>query len=83
MQNAIRRIRISRGPVASLPWVYPLPPYSPELNPSERLWQYTRRTGRHNRYFVSHDELLATLTRVFGEMQAAPEIIQPYLLPFC
>jgi hypothetical protein len=27
--------------------------------------------------------LLATLTRVFGEMQGAPEIIAPYLLPFC
>jgi len=63
--------------------VYPLPAYSPELNPTERLWQHTRRTGTHNRYFASSDDLLATLTRVFGEMQAAPEIIQPYLLPFC
>lgn len=63
--------------------VQQLPPYSPELNPAERLWQHTRRTGTHNRYFASGDELLATLTRVFGEMQAAPEIIRPYLLPFC
>jgi transposase len=63
--------------------VYPLPPYSPELNPTERLWQHTRRSGTHNRYFTSEEELLATLTRVFGEMQGAPEIIAPYLLPFC
>ena len=63
--------------------VYLLPPYSPELNPTERLWPHTRRTGTHNRYFASQDELLATLTRVSGEMQAAPDIIQPYLLPFC
>lgn len=63
--------------------VHPLPSYSPELNPTERLWQHTRRTGTHNRYFASKDELLSTLTRVFGEMQAAPEIILPYLLPFC
>ncbi len=25
--------------------VHQLPPYSPEFNPTERLWQYTRRTG--------------------------------------
>jgi transposase len=24
--------------------VHQLPPYSPEFNPTERLWQYTRRT---------------------------------------
>ncbi len=48
--------------------VHQLPPYSPELNPTERLWQHTRRTGTHNRYFASEAELLATLTRVFGEM---------------
>src|SRR5439155_21372439 len=25
--------------------VHQLPPYSPELNPTERLWQHTRKTG--------------------------------------
>ena len=63
--------------------VHQLPSYSPELNPTERLWQHTRRTGTHNRYFSSEDDLLATLTRVFGEIQAAPDLILPYLLPFC
>src|SRR5437879_7747204 len=28
--------------------VHQLPPYSPELNPTERLWRYTRQTGTHN-----------------------------------
>ena len=63
--------------------VHQLPPYSPELNPTERLWQHTRRTGTHNRYFGSEAELLATLRRVFGEMQAHPVGIRSYLLPFC
>ncbi|PYU67538.1 MAG: hypothetical protein DMG52_33925, partial [Acidobacteria bacterium] len=27
------------------------PKYSPELNPTERIWQYTRKNGTHNRYF--------------------------------
>ena len=30
-----------------------LPPYSPELNPTERIWKLTRRLCVHNRYFPS------------------------------
>jgi hypothetical protein len=63
--------------------VHQLPPYSPELNPTERLWQYTRRTGTHNRYFASRIELETTLDRVFGEMQHHPALIRSSLLPFC
>jgi transposase len=63
--------------------VHQLPPYSPELNPTERLWQYTRKTGTHDRYFASQGELVATLTRVFEDMQSYPELIRPRLLPFC
>jgi transposase len=63
--------------------VHQLPSYSPQLNPTERLWQHTRKNGTHNRFFRSLDDLLATLTRVFGEMQSHPQLIQPYLLPFC
>jgi len=63
--------------------VHQLPSYSPELNPTERLWQHTRKTGTHNRYFATAGELEATLTRVFGEMQAFPASIRSYLLPFC
>ena len=63
--------------------VHQLPSYSPEFNPAERLWQHTRRNGTHNRYFVTVDELVGTLTRVFGEMQSQPETIRSYLLPFC
>ena len=35
-----------------------LPLYSPELNPTERLWQHTRRTGTRNRYFTSRRRVL-------------------------
>jgi transposase len=63
--------------------VHQLPPYSPELNPTERLWQYTRRNGTHNRYFSEPAALVGTLTRVFGEIQRYPELIRPYLHSFC
>jgi hypothetical protein len=53
------------------------------LNPTERLWQHTRRTGTHSRYFASGIELETTLERVFGDMQHHPAIIRAYLLPFC
>ena len=62
--------------------VQPLPKYSPQLNPTERLWQYTRKNGTHNRYFENQGELVGTLTRVFGEMQTYPELIRPSMLPF-
>ncbi len=63
--------------------VYNLPPYCPELNPTERLWQHTRRTGTHNRFFPSVADLNATLTRVFTDMQRHPILIESYLAPFC
>lgn len=63
--------------------VYQLPPYSPEFNATERMWQHTRRNGTHNRYFITEDELVGTLTRVFGTMQDRPESIRGYLRPFC
>ena len=63
--------------------VHQLPSYSPELNPTERLWQHTRKNGTHNRYFLNLNELDQTLTRVFAEMQSRPATIRPYLLPFC
>jgi transposase len=49
--------------------VHQLPPYSPELNPTERLWQHTRKNGTHNRFFAGLDALVATPTRVFGEIR--------------
>jgi transposase len=61
--------------------VHQLPPYSPELNPTERLWQHRRKNGTHNRFFSGLDALAATLTRVFGEMQSHPQFISSYLAP--
>src|ERR1017187_3903506 len=56
-------------------------PYLIEVG--EVLWQHTRKTGTHNRYFATASELVGTLSRVFGEMQHHPESIRSYLLPFC
>lgn len=42
-----------------------LPPYSPELNPAERVWRITRRLVTHNRYFPSVGELKMALISHF------------------
>lgn len=41
-----------------------LPPYSPDLNPIERVWKLTRRRCTHNRYFPTLDDVI---TAVDGE----------------
>ena len=42
-----------------------LPPYSPELNPIERVWKLTRRRCLHNRYFAQLDEVIAAVETEF------------------
>lgn len=42
-----------------------LPPYSPELNPIERLWKLIRRRCLHNRYFADLDEVVAAVQPLF------------------
>lgn len=38
--------------------LYFLPPYSPELNPIERVWKLTRRCCVHNRHFSELGHLI-------------------------
>jgi transposase len=46
-----------------------LPPYSPELNPVERVWRITRRQVTHNRYFSSVQELKVALVSQFTKWE--------------
>src|SRR5437016_5189752 len=73
------------GGISNRQWlkVHQLPAYCPELNPTERLRQHTRKAGTHNRFFMTVAELAATVTRVFADMQRYPILIEAYLAPFC
>ena len=42
-----------------------LPPYSPELNPIERVWKLTRRLATHNRYFEKIDQVAESVEGQF------------------
>jgi transposase len=43
-----------------------LPPYSPELNPTERVWKLTRRLCVHNRHFPSLDDVALAVETEFA-----------------
>ena len=43
-----------------------LPPYSPELNPIERVWKLLRCLWLHNRFFGSLDELTTIVDAQFA-----------------
>lgn len=53
-----------------------LPPYSPELNPVERLWKLTRRLCTHNRYFPAFEELAETIFDQFELWRKPNETIR-------
>jgi hypothetical protein len=43
------------------------PPYSPNLNPIERLWKVMNEAVRNNRYFASSKEFREEIHRFFSE----------------
>jgi transposase len=47
-----------------------LPPYSPELNPSERIWNSLRRDYIANRYFPTLEEAMEQVELGLSEMKS-------------
>ena len=62
--------------------VFPLPRYWPELNATERIWNYTRQHATRNRYFETPDRLCHALFQTFRHVQQHPEEIQNLMRPF-
>ena len=50
-----------------------LPPYSPELNPIERVWRVTRRERTHNRFFDKLSVLKTMLISYFDNLRTPNE----------
>lgn len=50
----------------------PLPPYSPELNPVENIWQYLRDNWLSNRTFRSYDDILALCCDAWNRLIERP-----------
>ena len=50
----------------------PLPPRSPELNPTENVWQYMRQNWLSNRVFTSYDDILALCAEAWNKLTDRP-----------
>jgi transposase len=53
-----------------------LPPYSPELNPIERVWKLTRRLCLHNRYFESLDLVITSVESQFFQWASSNDTLR-------
>jgi transposase len=51
-----------------------LPPYSPELNPMENIWDELREKSFHNRVFEGLDQMEEHLLSVLQEIEKSPSI---------
>jgi transposase len=52
------------------------PPYSPELNPVERLWNVLRRDCFSNRYFETLDKAIQQVELGLSNIEAARKALQ-------
>ena len=61
-----------------------LPPYSPNLNPIEKVWKKVKTESVHNKHFRTQEELQKNVFRRFNRIQGNPasvrNIIKPNLL---
>jgi hypothetical protein len=51
----------------------PLPPYSPELNPVENVWQYLRQNQLSLRVWPDYDAIVETCCQAWNALMAMPE----------
>ena len=49
---------------------HPLPPYSPELNPVERIWEYLKERYLSHRLLDDYDAIEATITVAWNKLLA-------------
>lgn len=52
-----------------------LPPYSPELNPQENVWQYLRQNYLANRVFETYDAIVEACCKAWNSLIAQPQRI--------
>jgi transposase len=50
-----------------------VPPCSPELNPAEHVWEYTRKNDNRNQIFNTLDEVMDTVETSLLHLHEAPE----------
>ena len=61
--------------IATCRGFYGAQPYSPELNPIERVWELTRRLCFHNRYFPLLQKVTTSMETEFTSWAGPNEIL--------
>ena len=56
--------------------ILPLPPYSPELNPVEQVWQQLRQSDWANRCYQSYDEIVNVCCQAWRQFANQPDTIR-------
>ena len=68
--------RAARLPVPANMALIRLPPYSPELNPVEHLWDEMREKHFANRVFDSMGAVIAQALGTLGDWESSPEAVR-------
>ena len=53
----------------------PLPPYSPELNPVENVWEYLRKNKLANRLYETYEDIVEACCEAWNCLMAMPDQI--------
>ena len=53
-----------------------LPPYSPELNPLENVWEFLKQNFLSNRVFANYDAIVDACCNAWNALMALPERIR-------
>jgi transposase len=53
-----------------------LPPYAPELNPVENIWQYLRGNALSHRVWETYEDIVDACCAAWNSLMRAPEIIR-------
>ena len=59
-----------------------LPAYSPEFNPMEPVWKFTRKMTTHNRFYNTVPERDGALRKTFGLIQRKPRLVEAHVARF-
>ena len=61
----------------------PLPPKSPELNPTENVWQFLRQNKLSNRIFAGYEAIVDAACQAWNSLIADPARITSIVLSTC
>lgn len=53
-----------------------LPPYAPELNPTETIWEYLRANWLSNSVWETYDDILTACCDAWNALVAKPDVIR-------